>query len=150
MNHLRWNLLSRFAGDKNNASPIFAQHTRQILPAKTDATHHVRLEKSKPIRVHNFRERLWLKNSEVVNKNIRLGHLFRESLDPVSRRQVTGNPPNISLRSLFANFLHRCIHARLRPPVDNDLDAFSSQSIRNGKTDACGRTAYNSNLPLKA
>jgi hypothetical protein len=37
-NHLRWNMLAKFAGNENDATPVFLQHSRQIFSCETDTT----------------------------------------------------------------------------------------------------------------
>src|SRR6266566_4999246 len=49
MNHLRWDLDCRFAGDKNNAPPITFFHAREIVAAEAHATQKVHFEKTQPV-----------------------------------------------------------------------------------------------------
>ena len=70
VNHFAGNLLAGFAGDKNHASPIFAQHAGKIMSRQAHTTEHVHFIEAQPIRIGNFEKRFDFKDTEIVDKDV--------------------------------------------------------------------------------
>src|SRR5437667_12801666 len=69
MNHLRWDLDCRFAGDKNNAPPITFFHAREIVGAEAQATQKVHFEKTQPVGIGYVFEGFGVEDAEVMDEN---------------------------------------------------------------------------------
>ena len=88
VNHLSGNVLSGFAGDENNPTPILFKHCGKISAGEAHTAQHVDLEKAQPFRVGNFQERLYIEDTQIVNENVRGGNLAEKILDARRIRSV--------------------------------------------------------------
>src|ERR1700688_447781 len=132
MNHLGRNLHRRFAGDKNDSSPVALLHARKMMPAEPHPAHHIDLEKPQPIRIRDFLERLRLKDTEIVDQNIDVRKLLDGLAYAVSRAQVSGKSFGKTATALPAQLRQTLVNPPPRAPVDNDRSALQRQPFRDG------------------
>jgi len=83
----RLGLLAGFAGDEDDAAPIFALHPWQVMAAKAHAAHHVERQRNVPVGVGNIRKSLGSKIPTLIDGDIGFGSFFCEGLGlPEHRR----------------------------------------------------------------
>src|SRR5262249_23062943 len=70
VNHFNRYLDGGFAGDKNDATPVFLLHEWQVSPAKPNPAQDIYLEESAPLLVADFFKWLWSKDTEIVHQDI--------------------------------------------------------------------------------
>ena len=130
------------AGNKNDASPVAAEHPRQIMPAQPDTAQDVHFEEAQPVVISDFLKRFDFKNPQVVYQNLHFGEELDGSLHAVGIAEIGGQRLQLTAHSGIPQLLQRIAHSFFSPPVDDDRGSFLRQCFSDGKADA-GGTACN-------
>src|SRR2546427_9501105 len=152
MNHLRWDLDCRFAGDKNNAPPITLFHAREIVAAEAHATQKVHFEKTQPVGIGYVFEWLGLEDAQVIDWNVD----FRKALNGCTRSvrgsEISGQTFDLARNASFIEGGNGLVDALRGASVYDDACPLSRQAPRYSETDAgrgaCDKCAFSLELQI--
>ena len=147
MDHLGRNLNRGFAGDENDAPPAALLHPRKVVPAQPDTAHNIHFEEPEPVIIGNLLEWLRFENPEIVHQDVDLWKTPDRFLDARPGSQIRGQA--IGAPQGAVQFTDRIFHSLRGSPVDDNLRAFSSQRLGNGKSNSSCRAGDQGSLSLK-
>src|SRR5882672_8762996 len=138
VDHFRGNVLCGFAGDENDAAPVFLQHAGKIAARKANAAQDVHFEKAEPVGIGNLEKWFGFKDSEIVDQDVRVRHLLEEFLNAVGGTQVRGNASKVGFLDARPDLFDGGVDARFRASVDDDLGALRGKRCSDGEANTGG------------
>ena len=107
-------MLRGFAGNEDDAAPVFLEHAGQIFSREPHAAEHVDLEEAQPLRVGNFQERLGIEDAEIVDQHIGVRRLLQKRLDAGRGAEIGGDAAQVRVRERARGFF-RALRSRALP-----------------------------------